>query len=147
MPFTKDDVRGFDVAVEQAVPVQEAQSRCDRRPQADTFGDRQPPQPVFVLFQGSRRIGRRKDCRAGDDVIGQFHHAVEVSGGLIASNLQNIHQPVVQPGDGLKLQNAVELALKGPPVLDHLFHHDFDRTVGAERILGQARPARCCHSR
>jgi hypothetical protein len=43
----------------------------------------------------------------------------------------------VQPRDRLKLQDAIEFALKWPSLLEAQFLHDLHRAVGAEGVSGQ----------
>jgi len=77
------------------------------------------------------------DGRAGADVIGQLHDAIKVSGSLVAAHLQDIDQPVMQPGDGLELENPVEFALNRQPVLEVPLLDDLDGAVGAEGVPGE----------
>jgi hypothetical protein len=69
--------------------------------------------------------------------VPQFHHVVETTGGVVAPDLEDIHESFVRTGDRLELLNAFELALERVVVIEAGAMHHFDGAKRAEGAAGQ----------
>ena len=94
---------------------------CPRKPFGDggAFGDGKPSACPLQLFQragfvgGRVQLNRRQAGRAGGRVGGvrQFHHVEEITGFVVAPDVEDVDEVLLRMADGLELLDAGELAL------------------------------------
>src|SRR5262245_26779979 len=98
--------------MDQTPLMQESKGR--RHPLADAQAIRQWQALVFghLVRQGARSVIFERGVGAGDSVIRQLHHAVEITCRFISTHLEYVHQAIMQSRDGLKLLDAAKFPLK-----------------------------------
>jgi hypothetical protein len=83
------------------------------------------------------RAGVRASVSLPSRIVRQFHNVVEIGGGVIAPNLQNVHQTVVGAGDGFELLQSSELALEMLDALEGLAVDDLHRAQSPDGTARQ----------
>ena len=89
--------------------------------EGDAFGDGQAAARALQLFQragfvsGRVQFNRRLAGRAGDKVGGvrQFHDVEEVTGFVVAPDVEDVDEVLLRMADGLEFLDAGELAFVG----------------------------------
>ena len=132
----KNDVRGFNIPMNQTCCVKCLQSIGHSQTHFDTLSNLQAAPGDEVDTQRSRLIGTRalsrglrqivgcNDRRRGNR-IGQFHHRIKKIRSCITTHLKNWDQVRTGPRNGFVASNALELPIEGLVALkgrtsDHL---------------------------
>lgn len=70
-------------------------------------------------------------------IICEFHHVIEIAFGIVAADLQDVHQAWVRAGNRLELLNASKLAVKGMLVSKVVPIHQLRGPEGAHDVTRQ----------
>lgn len=79
-------------------------------------------------------------------VIGEFHDAIEVTGLVVATDVQNLHQAFVGTGDRLVFLQAEKFAVKRLRGIKVVSPNNFYRAVSAHDAPGEPDFAICAAS-
>ena len=146
----EDDVGGLDVAVDKAPAVEEFQRVRQCHTYSQTLGIGETAGGAEAGGEGEGRVGLPiANCqlpRGGvglrisawcGGVIRQLHHVVEVAGGRVDADVEEVHQAIVRAGDWLEAADAGKFAfviagVREGGAVDHL-----DGAEGVEGVAGQ----------
>ena len=132
-PVHEDDVPGLHVAMHEAAFVQARQATHNIQRDSQAIGDGQTPETFQIGAKRARGIifsigtlrlaflvpGRIRDGGlARWNCIREFHHVVEITFGLVPSDMQHMHEAVRQARDRFVTLNARELAFIGPAAVE-----------------------------
>src|SRR5262249_4786090 len=67
-------------------------------------------------------------------IIRQLHDVIEISGLVVTSDLQHVHEPVMGARDRFELLNAFELSFVGKFVRERIAIYDFDCAIGSRSV-------------
>ena len=123
-PLTKMMFDGFTSRWTRPLPCRcssavAARGRCGRIPRTAAGRGRE------IALERARGVVVRVDLAAGGLVVGQFHHVIEAV--VAAADVEDVHLAVVPAGDRFELEDALELALERPVVIEGLAVDDLDR--------------------
>lgn len=140
--------------MDQFVPTQVPERQCqvqteldalDRRETATllshgakclwSVGVAQVMEVAEALGDGAHRRARFPIARLRS--VGQLHHVIIVTGGVVSPSLEHVQQAVIASGDGLERLNAAELALITAFVPKGLAVDHLDRAVRSQDVSGQ----------
>ena len=79
------------------------------------------------LFQRVGNILVRLKLTSAMHAVGQFHHVEKRPRGVVATDVQDVNQPVMCPRDGRVLEQAAILALEGRLVGEPIAPNQLDR--------------------
>src|SRR6185436_16128607 len=101
----ENDIGRLDIAVNQTVlmHVLEGSRQCE--PDIKALLERQASTSVKLTLQRARLIIGRLNSLPLLEVIRQFHDVIKIGTGVIAADLQDVHQPFVRTRDRLEIAN------------------------------------------
>jgi len=84
----KDDIRGLDVAVDEILAVEDGEAAGEFEGELDAFVGGEAAASADHFPEGQRDVAVGVDSGSGFGVIGRFHDVVEVSGLVIAADME-----------------------------------------------------------
>ena len=133
----KDNVRGFDVAMNQPMGVQRIQSGAQRQTELHAFIQRKSSAQGDLLGHGLRNVETRVDILVRGQVVPQLHDVIEIAPFHILAYVQNVHETFVGTRNGFKLLDPGEFPFEGPLVPKAFAMDHFDRAIHPHQIAGQ----------
>ena len=142
----------------QAMPVQMRQGARQGQANRDAFIDGQCAAAFQIRAQGARNVrirnaefrmrnARTLRIRGGTfrvphfalriQIVGQFHHVIEIPRRIVAPHVQNIDVAFVRAGNRFEFENAGKLALVWFILLERRAMNHFDGPISARRASGQ----------
>ena len=128
----KNHVGRLDVAVREVPLVEVPEGFRKAHSDIDAQGGVQADGDAAIPAQGAGLVFDRVDLLAGAHIITELHHVV-IEGDAVraAADVEDVHQARMVPGNGLELQDALELPLEGALVVEILAVDDLDGTQRA----------------
>src|SRR5262245_37760521 len=107
----EDHVRRLDVAVDEAMQVQMRKRALEGKADRKTLVRREPLVPGAQFFERLGDVTFGENLIASFNVVGELHHIVEKTGGIIAPDVQQADLRVLPQGYRLETSDAGELAV------------------------------------
>jgi hypothetical protein len=121
----------------QSVPVQIFQRRCQTHPNLQAFAEWQPRPPGQVAPQSPWFIGLRLNRLARDHIVSELHNAVKVPATFISADMKNADKAGMRARDRLEALEAGKFPLEWVPVRKRIAPDDLDRAISSYHAFGQ----------
>ena len=131
----KDNVRGFDVAMDEAVAVEVFERRGQGEAEADALVHRQTTVQKEFAAEIARGITRLVNGRTPAHVVGQLHDVIEAV--RAAAYLEDVELALVTARNRLEALHPGELTLERAVVIERTPLNDFHGAINAEDIPGE----------
>jgi len=124
--LNEDDVRRFDIPMDEIFAVEDGEAAGEFEGELDAFGGGKASSPLDHFAKGQGDITIRVNGGAGFGVIGRFHDVIEVAGLVVASDVEEGELAGSAGDGGLEPADAFEFAKVRAIVVESAALNDLD---------------------